>query len=167
MSVAGFCQRNFSSKNPWKSRHDLRGCGFGLLMRNRLLMEEIPNNNLECINPVNNGTNYQPQLVFTPENLVAINSIPFFFGFWPPKSPKSKKNRPTSSTPEFTVAGMLPSTLRSRCHPQKPSVENMVKSSRLLVVSTQLDKICESQIGFHFPKFFWGENKTYYLQTTT
>ena len=31
-----------------------------------LLMEEIPNNHLECIpNPVNNGRNYQPQLVIS------------------------------------------------------------------------------------------------------
>ena len=40
-----------------------------------LLMEEIPNNHLGCIpNPVNNGINYQLQLVFTPD-FWTINSM--------------------------------------------------------------------------------------------
>jgi len=33
-----------------------------------LLMEEIPNNHLRCFfNPVNNGIDYQPQLVSLPD----------------------------------------------------------------------------------------------------
>ena len=93
-------------KNKSKSRNKIKTTK-NSPSQSLLLMEEIPNNHLGFVNPVDNGINYQPQLVSLAGFLVAINSTTTYR-----TSPTTSTNLPAN---HHVVDPALLPTLQ--CHP--------------------------------------------------